>query len=215
MSDFFDKELNALAGQVKSVLSPRRYAHTLGVAEMAARLAALYCPALSRELTAAALLHDVTKELGEEQQREILCRHGVTLRPDEMASTKIWHGMTAALEIPTRFPVWNTPTVVSAVRWHTTGHAGMTVPEALLYLADYIEEGRVLVECVALREYFFDANPAAMEREERLCHLSRVMERSFETTLLHLKRKNAPLCEDTVAASEYFKENNPFGKDKI
>jgi nicotinate-nucleotide adenylyltransferase len=213
MSDFFDKELSLLAEKLKGSLSPRRYAHTLGVAKMAVRLAELFCPHLSRELCAAGLLHDLTKEQTTEAQREILARHGVSLRPDEAASAKIWHGMTAALEIPRRFPQWATDTVITAVRWHTTGHADMTVPEAIIYLADYIEEGRALPECVALRELFFGAEPEKMPKEERLSHLAAVMARALETTLTYLREKGAPLCADTVAAYAYFTGESPFRKE--
>ena len=207
MFDFGVAARGALREAVKKELSPYRYAHTLGVEDMAARLAALFCPEREGLLCAAALLHDITKEYDGERQREILAAHGITLRPDEAASPKIWHGITAPLVIAERFPAFAHPALLSAVRWHTTGHWGLTRTEALLYLADYIEEGREFADCVALRHLFFDAAPEKMSREARLCHLQRVLLASLELTLAELEKSGAPACLDSKAAAEFLKEN--------
>ena len=42
--------------------------------------------------------------------------------------------------------------VYSAIRWHTTGRAGMTLLEKVIYLADYIEPTRDFEGVEALRE---------------------------------------------------------------
>ena len=96
--------LRALRAEIATVLGEYRMRHTLGVEEMAATLARLYAPDEENMLRAAALLHDMTKELTEQQQLEILARHGVTLREDERCAPPIWHGMTAALIIPEKYP---------------------------------------------------------------------------------------------------------------
>ena len=203
---FTDRELNALRDDIREQMSERRFAHTLGVEQMAARLAALYLPEEVALLRAAALLHDMTKELGREEQAAILAQGGVVLRPDEACAHKIWHGMTAALLTPTRYPHLADPVLLSAVRWHTTGHDGMTVPEALLYLADYIEEGRVIPACVALRRAFFDAEPEKMDAKAREIHLWEIMLRSLECTVEELTAKGAPVCLDTAGALRFVKE---------
>ena len=188
------------------MISPRRFAHTLGVEEMAARLAMLYMPEGEGMLRAAALLHDMTKEMPKEEQEKILAANGVMLRPDEQCAPKIWHGMTASLLIPQKYPALADRELISAVRWHTTGHDGMTLAEALLYLADYIEETRVIPECVALRHAFFDAAPEKMNAHQRECHLWSVMLRSLELTVRELEAKGAPLCLDTQGALRFVKE---------
>ena len=172
---FTERDLIALRDDMREKMSERRFVHTLGVEQMVARLAALYLPEEVTLLRAAALLHDMTKELGREEQAAILAQGGVVLRPDEACAHKIWHGMTAALLTPKLYPHLADPVLLSAVRWHTTGHDGMTVPEALLYLADYIEEGRVIPACVALRRAFFDAEPEKMDARGRELHLWEIM----------------------------------------
>lgn len=205
MSEFpsySEAALSALRSALSARLSPRRFAHTLGVEETAARLAELYLPAAGSLLRAAALLHDLTKEKSETEQREILSAAGVVLRPDEDASPKIFHGITAALLIPREFPDFADPVLLSAVRYHTTGHRGMTLPEALLYLADYIEPGRTFADCVALRKAFFSVDVAALPPEKRLSHLRRVLLSSFDFSIAELTGAGAPVCLDTLHARE-------------
>ena len=205
------KHLEDLRARVQTELSEYRFRHTAGVVDMAARLAALYCPEKSDMLQAAALLHDVTKELPESEQRSIMAANGVALRPDEDASPKIFHGITAALLIPTRYPAWADAELLSAVRWHTTGRAGMTLTEALLYLADYIEEGRRFADCTELRERFWSAHPEAMTMPQKTAHLRTVLALSLEFTLRSLKDEGAAVCRDTEEAYLWLtKENNPF-----
>lgn len=203
---FCEENLARLRERVKEVLSPYRFSHTLGVEKMIATLGELYAPEKTGMLRAAALLHDVTKEEPLEKQREILEGHAITLRPDEAASPKIHHGITAALEIPTVYPEFAHEELISAVRWHTTARADLTLTEALLYLADYIEEGRSFADCVALRERFFSKDLQKMTREERERHLWETMLLALDLTLLSLRRKNAPVCLDTLAAWEQLKK---------
>lgn len=205
------KNLRSLREEIRQQMSPYRFAHTVGVEDMVARLAALYCPDEAGWLRAAALLHDLTKELAESEQRRIMVANGMSLRPDEDVSPKIFHGITAALQIPERYPAWATPELISAVRWHTTARAGMTLPEALLYLADYIEEGRRFSDCVTLRERFWSAEPIAMTLPQKMAHLRTVLALSLEFTLDSLKKEGAAVCRDTEEAYLWLKqENNPF-----
>jgi nicotinate-nucleotide adenylyltransferase len=205
-----ESELSALRESLRAQMSEKRYAHTVAVEDMVARLCAVYCPEETNLLRAAALLHDLTKELKNGEQLAIFQAHGVTLRPDEQASPKVWHGMTAALEIPARFPDFADPELIKAVRWHSTGHANMTLPEAILLLADYIEEGRSFPDCIALRNRFFKVEPAAMTLPERRRHLRDILLLSFDYTLSELQASGSSVCLDTLAAREDLKNRSEF-----
>ena len=63
MTTITEEMLEGLRERVMRKISPKRFGHTLAVEEMVARLCALYCPEYTLRLRAAALLHDVTKEL--------------------------------------------------------------------------------------------------------------------------------------------------------
>jgi nicotinate-nucleotide adenylyltransferase len=181
-------------------MSDYRFRHTAGVADMVGRLAALYCPEKAELLQAAALLHDVTKELPENEQRRIMAANGIDLRSDEDASPKIFHGITAALLIPERYPEWASAELISAVRWHTTGRAEMSVPEKLLYLADYIDQSRTFEKCVRLRRFFWDARPEDMKEDERLALLRETLILSYRFTIEDLIAEGRPVAIDTIEA---------------
>ena len=205
MPDFSERALDVLRERVRATMSPKRFAHTLGVEQTVAEMAALYCPEKTGMLRAAALLHDVTKEYDEKKTKEVLSREGIKLRPDEKESPQIWHAITAVPEISALYTDLADPELLLCVRWHTTGREGITVPEALLYLADVIEPTREYPACVALRKRFFDADPAAMSEDARAAHLCDVLRASLVGVRESLMAKNAPVCADTLDAIEYLK----------
>lgn len=192
--------LAELREKLMKEISPRRFRHTLGVEEMVARLCALFCPDQTPLLRAAALLHDLTKEKSEEEQISLCKRLGLELSAQDLASPKLYHARTAAALIPLEFPQFNDPVIVSAVRWHTTGRAGMTLEEKLLYLADYIDESRTFEGCVLLRRYFFGAFPERMDQREREELLRMTLVLSYDMTVKDLLSEGCPVAEDTVAA---------------
>ena len=64
-------QLDQLREEITGKMSDFRLAHTLGVERMAKQLCRLYCPEKIEILCAAALLHDVTKELSAEEHIRI------------------------------------------------------------------------------------------------------------------------------------------------
>ena len=200
MKEITEESLSALRERVFSNMSPKRFRHTVAVEEMVARLCALYCPEHTAKMRAAALLHDVTKELSLSEQVALSQRLGLAVSEGDLLSPKTFHARTAAKLIVTEFEEFSDPMVTEAVRWHTTGHAGMTLTEKLLYLADYIDDSRTFSSCVLLRRYFFGAEPELMTREERERHLRETLLLSYEFTLKDLLADGAPIDEDTVRA---------------
>jgi len=195
-----EQMLDELRGQVMKVMSPKRFRHTVAVEEMVTRLCALYCPDLTMQMRAAALLHDITKELESAEQERLCQTHGLPVTPADRISPKTFHARTAAAMIPDAYPAFDDPVIVSAVRWHTTGHVGMTLCEKLLYLADYIDDSRTFQNCVILRRYFFGADPQLMTAEERLALLRETMILSYDMTIRDLLDGGKPIAEDTMQA---------------
>lgn len=193
-------ELDTLRERLATEMSPKRFKHTAAVESMVTRLAALFCPELTDMLRAAALLHDMTKEYDIATQLEICRRMDIPLPAGVEYAHKTLHARTAAALIPDNYPAFAHETVVSAVRWHTTGRAGMTLPEQLLYLADYIDDSRLFPDCVRLRNYFWSADPARMTEAERLVHLRRTLIMSFDMTIRALINEGAVISTDTTDA---------------
>ena len=195
-----DQLILELRGQVTADMSEKRARHTLAVEQMAARLAALYCPEKEPMLRIAALLHDVTKEWSTDQHAAFLRAHGVTPTVMDLAAPKTLHAKTAALLIPEQYAAYATEEVISAVRYHTTGRENMTLTEQIVYLADYIDDSRTFPDCVALREAFWGANPESMSAEQRKTHLWRVLVQSFDMTITGILEDGAPVSPDTFCA---------------
>ncbi|MBQ7398472.1 MAG: bis(5'-nucleosyl)-tetraphosphatase (symmetrical) YqeK [Clostridia bacterium] len=192
--------LDELRASIQNSMSPKRYTHTCAVERMVTRLCELFCPECTTELRAAALLHDITKEESLEKQLQLCREFDIIVQSGDVLAPKTFHAKTAAAMIVREYPAFASEAVVSAVRWHTTGHADMTLGEQLLYLADYIDDSRMFPDCVRLRNYFWRADPAAMDESARIAHLYDTLIMSFDMTMRHLLDENATISLDTILA---------------
>lgn len=195
-----EEMLNALRDDVAKHLSKRRYEHTLEVEKMVCVLAGIFCPDKTLDLRAAALLHDITKEYDEKVHVSMLSKPGIEFKKEERLAPKTFHARTAALLIPEIYPEFVDDDVVAAVRWHTTGRAGMSMCEKVLYLADYIDYSRTFEDCVKLRDFFFSKKLENMSEEERLCHLDRTLLMSFDMTISAILSEGRVISPDTISA---------------
>ena len=200
---FDEKMIDALRARLAGEISEFRFRHTLGVEKEAVRLGEIYVPDKIPLLRAAALLHDITKENSFEKQLQLCSDLGIMIGDSEKKSPKTLHAITGAAVIERDFPEFADPELVSAVRWHTTGKEKMSICDKIIYLADYIEEGRAFEDCVWLRRYFWDGKPQEMARPDRLDHLSRTLVISFDMTIRALEKEGAVIDENTLKASKY------------
>jgi nicotinate-nucleotide adenylyltransferase len=127
---------DSILNMLRSRLSPERLLHTLGVEAAAVCLAQRWNADVGTARNAA-LLHDITKE----ERNQLQMMEGYGILPEETVKTvpNVYHAMTAAAFAREMGFCGDT---VSAIRWHTTGRAGMTVLEKILYLADKTEPFR-------------------------------------------------------------------------
>jgi len=197
---YSEEQLQQLRVDVCSHMSQKRYSHTMGVEREAVRLADLFCPEKKSMLRAAALLHDLTKEETPAFHAAVLEKRGITVTKQDYPSPKTFQARSAALLIPEQYPAFADAELCSAVLYHTTGRAGMTVTEMILYLADYIEDTRTFEDCVKLRRLFWDDDPGAMSGQDRMTHLLRVMITSFDMTIRDLLEGGNPISADTFLA---------------
>ncbi len=202
MTRYDDASLDALRASVSVRLSPKRMRHVLGVEKEAAELAGLLLPGAGAEplLRAAALLHDVTKELSVAEHVALLESAGITPSPIELAAPKTLHAISAPVLIGREYPGFADPDLLSAVRWHTTGRAGMTLPEKIIYLADYIEPTRTWPDCVKLRDAFRSASPEKMTPGKLDAHLRSILILSFDFTVRSLLDEGQPVHPATNEA---------------
>lgn len=128
-----------LREQAYAMLKPKRIAHVWGCEHEARKLAERWgCnPDTAAE---AGILHDITKKFELSDQLLLSEKYGIINDAVETSNTKLLHAKTGAAIAKDLFGI--SDDVYSAIRWHTTGRADMTLLEKVLYMADYIEPTR-------------------------------------------------------------------------
>lgn len=202
---FTEEKLDMLREKVRPYLKPKRYEHTLAVEKEASKLAEIYMPSESYRLRAAALLHDITKKLDLSEHLNICKKFDIIVGDFPEKEHKLFHSKTAPAVIKKDFEGFYDEEILSGVRWHTTGRKDMTVFEAIVYLADYIEETRTFPDCIALREYFYGLLDKGIEKNEVL---RLTMIKSFDMTIANLIDEGGLIDSDTISARNYFVAGN-------
>ena len=195
-----ENDILRLREAIKDRMSAKRLLHTLAVEEMAIKLGNIYAPDDLYVLRAAALLHDITKELSTDEHIEICERCGASLSEYDIYAPKTLHAITAAACIPEQFPEFADEKIINAVRWHTTGKKGMSLIDKLIYLADYIDQTRTFEDCVMLRSFFFDYDFKGKTPEDKLDHLRDTLIMSFDMTVFSLYSDGALIANNTIDA---------------
>jgi nicotinate-nucleotide adenylyltransferase len=132
--------INSINKQLHNLLTPKRFKHTQGVAGEAQRLAKRYgCDENKAYL--AGLLHDCAKCFTPEKQLELCGKYGVPLDNILKAQPQLTHSFLGAEMAKSDFGVADND-VINAIRYHTTGRAGMSLLEKIVYIADCIEPYR-------------------------------------------------------------------------
>ncbi|MBQ4353315.1 MAG: bis(5'-nucleosyl)-tetraphosphatase (symmetrical) YqeK [Clostridia bacterium] len=200
-TEWTEQDTAVLAERVKPYLTEKRYVHTLAVANEAKKLGAVYLPKKIAKLQAAALLHDITKKADLKKQLQYCEEFGIIVKPDDLLSPSVFHAKTAEALAARDFSDLVDDEILAGVRWHTTGHADMTVFEAIIYLADYIEETRDFDDCVKVRSFFYDhiakgTDPIKVLRDTMIY--------SFDCTITLLLEEGAVVDSDTICARNFY-----------
>ena len=120
-------------------LKPKRIPHVHGTEQEAVRLAKRWGESVD-DAAEAAICHDITKRLGLADQLSLCRQYNIVADDYETTSEKLLHAKTGAAFAADLFGL--STDAEAAICWHTTGRAGMTALQKILYLADYIEPGR-------------------------------------------------------------------------
>lgn len=163
-----------------------RVAHAKGTADTARDLALLY-GADPEKARRAGILHDITKALTPLEQLALCESYKMPLSMFERSHPKILHARTGAAVAERVFG--ECAEVCEAIAWHTTGRAGMSTLEKLIYLADYIEPNRTM---------------EGVEELRALCRtdLDRAMKMGLEMAVRYLKQQGSAINEHTFSALE-------------
>jgi len=149
-----------LRGRAYSMLDPERIPHVGGCEEEALKLAERWGARLD-DAREAAILHDITKRFGAYENIRILEDRGIIVGDLEHAGEKLLHPKSGAILAKEVFGV--SDAVADAIKWHTTGRAGMSLLEKVIYVADYIEPTRDFSGVEAMRELAYENLDAAVK----------------------------------------------------
>ncbi|MBQ7037658.1 MAG: bis(5'-nucleosyl)-tetraphosphatase (symmetrical) YqeK [Clostridia bacterium] len=169
---------------IRGRLTPRRFEHSLAVAEQAVHLAKKYGADPDKARTAG-LLHDILKDTDGDSQLQIFKEFGILLDAVEEKAPKLWHARAGAVFLQRVLGIEDKE-ILDAVRYHTTARAGMSLLETVLYLADFTSADRDYPDVDVMREL--------TERD-----LDAAMQYAVAYTIDDLKEQERPVHPDTLA----------------
>lgn len=185
----YDGLRNRIDTYIKKNLSEKRLKHTYSVASEAVRLAQHYGADVEKaELTA--LFHDMFRSTNTAVLNMYIRQLG--LPNILMDNPNLSHGKIAAAMMKREYGIEDVD-MINAVAYHTTGRAGMSVLEKIIFLADAIEPGR---------------NYPTVEETRALAYedLDRACISSLARTVEYIRGKGEFLDPDTENALKDLKE---------
>lgn len=133
-------EYNKIKEKLSKKLSVKRFDHTIGVSYTAAAMAMRYGLNVDRAAMSG-LLHDCAKYMTDDELIEKCTKYGIECSETELRNGYLLHAKLGAYLSKEKYGIEDEE-ICSAVRYHTTGKPAMSVLEAIVFTADYIEPGR-------------------------------------------------------------------------
>ena len=169
---------------VISLLNPNRVKHVLGCRDAAVALAKRWGANVT-DAARAGLLHDITKAIDGPLQLTLCQAYGKLLDDFSKRYPRTLHALTGSMVAQRIFG--ENENVVSAIEFHTTGKANMTLLQKIIYVADYMEPNRDFPGVERLRELAFTDIDAALKL-------------GLEMTLDHLNEQRAEVSPASRSA---------------
>ncbi|MDR0880682.1 MAG: bis(5'-nucleosyl)-tetraphosphatase (symmetrical) YqeK [Clostridioides sp.] len=181
------------SGEVKQrlseLLTQKRVEHSKRVAECAVKLAKIYnCD--EKKAYIAGMVHDAAKCLNLEQVYEYVDKYEIYLDPIEDGNRALSHSVVGASIVRYEFGIEDED-IINSVKYHTTGRAEMSLLEKIIYLADLLEDGRVIPHIEELRELAYSGQ------------LDKAMIESFNQTLTFVIANDNLIHPRSVEARNY------------
>lgn len=185
---------------IKSMMSENRYNHCVNVSKEAVKLAKRY-GGDEEKAAVAGILHDITKEMPKEEQLQIMLDSGIILDDIQKNAPKLWHGISGSVYIKKHFGIED-ENILNAICYHTTGRAGMSLLEKIIFVADFTSEERTY------------KGVATMRKKSRKS-LEDAMLYGFKFTFSDLSSRELAIHPDELACYNEIVLNNPMkGKSK-
>ena len=203
---FTEKQLSELKEKVKLRMSEKRFSHTLGVERCAKKLGELILTDRISELRAAALLHDISKEMPLEMQFDILCENAFPLTSEDRETVGVIHSFSAPYVVKRDFPEFAESDILSAVFNHTLACKNMSTFDKIIFVSDYVEDTRTFASCIEVRELLFNGIES-LDAEDRFKRLDDAFLAAINGALEALDRMRQPINARIYEAKNYLEMN--------
>ena len=196
---FSDKKfIYSLYDKMDKCLKRQRYIHSIGVAGTAASLAMKYDADIGRAQVAG-ILHDCAKSFTDEELVGLCRKHGIEITDFEEKNGFLLHAKYGAFLARNRYGIDDIE-VLNAIRWHTTGHADMTLLEKIVFIADYIEPSRNRAKNLQkIRRTVFDGSD-----------IDAALVMIMRDTIDYLHESGSGIDETTMEAYRYYEKRLPL-----
>lgn len=134
-----------------TLIPKKRQVHVRGVVDMAAELAERYAPDQVMLVRMAAWIHDVAKEMSDQELLAQAAQFNLPISPIEKDVPMLLHGIVGYLLADNQFNLKD-PRLASACNYHTTGDPDMSITDKIVMLADAIEPTRAYPTVDELRK---------------------------------------------------------------
>jgi len=166
-------------------LSQDKYLHSINVSNEAVKLAAYYNYDISKAKLGG-LIHDCAKDFCIEKQKQFARNCDLFVDDLTYMVPEIIHAPASAYISKDIFGVTDID-ILSAIRYHATGKANMSLIEKIIYIADIIEPERDFKEVEKIREMAYS-------------NLDEALLLALNSAIIYIMEKNSILHPDTVNA---------------
>ncbi|CUX50695.1 bis(5'-nucleosyl)-tetraphosphatase (symmetrical) YqeK [Clostridium sp. C105KSO13] len=171
-------------------LRPERYRHTIGVMYTAASLSMCHGENMEKAMLAG-LLHDCGKGYPIKKQIKQCREYKIPLTESELMMPALIHAKLGAYLTEHEYNIKDAE-ILNAITFHTTGRPDMTLLEKIIYIADYIEPGRMKIPVLDQVRYIAFSN------------INEAVAISADSTITYLKKMGRDIDPMTVRTYEYY-----------
>ncbi|MCA4772593.1 bis(5'-nucleosyl)-tetraphosphatase (symmetrical) YqeK [Staphylococcus pseudintermedius] len=184
---------------VEQKLPKKRFEHSLRVAETAVKLAEIY-EGDKEKAELAGILHDFCKYDDLSFLYQQVTRYD--LGHDLLSyGSEILHGPVCAAIMKHQYGIQDDE-ILLAIYNHTTGRKHMTKTEKLVFIADYIEPGRITPKVEEIRDLVYNGGG-----------LDKTIYEISKRTVLYLVKKDVSVYQSTIDCLNYYNFNDSKIKD--
>lgn len=180
--------LDDIKNRLESVLTPKRFIHSLNVMNCAAELASKYKED-SHRAAVAGLLHDCARDMKKQELLKLCEHYGVDVDNISCLQPVLLHGPLGSRFASEEYGI-SDESILSAISCHTTGRENMDMLAKIVFIADCIEPNRCFDGVLEIRKAAFEDIDSAMIT-------------ALDRTIEYIIARGSLIHPDTISARNY------------